>query len=303
MAWVEVKEYNSAGWDRADSIDERSREYCRLLERGEILLFPEPPYVLPQEDRDYLISQRQQDSRLHKNISYRPSGDVLRGLKAGREVEDRVHRILRAYSAQSSKFLSQFLTPYAGKVSLDYASFRPMEEQNRNLPLHKRNDLLHVDAFPSRPTRGGRILRVFTNLNPSVNRVWLAAQNFAEVAHRYAKPAGLERIGRSNPDGKLSGLLRLVGVSSANRSPYDRFMLRFHDYMKETSELQQRVQADRLEFPPMSTWLVFTDGVAHAALSGQFALEQTFIVPTDALVSPQDSPIRVLEEMCQRKLA
>jgi hypothetical protein len=303
MAWVEVKEYNAAGWDSADGIDQRSREYCRLLERGEILLFREPPYILPKEDRDYLISQRQQDSRLHKNISYRPVGDVLRGLKADREVEDRVHRILRAYSSQSANFLSQFLTPYAGKVSLDYASFRPMEELNRNLPLHKRNDLLHVDAFPSRPTRGGRILRVFTNLNPNANRVWMAAQNFAEVAHGYAKQAGLERIGRSNPAGKLSGLLRLVGVSSGNRSPYDRFMLRFHDYMKENSELQKRIQANRLEFPPMSTWMVFTDGVAHAALSGQFALEQTFIVPTEALVSPQDSPIRVLEEMCHLKLA
>jgi len=30
-------------------------------------------------------------------------------------------------------------------------------------------------------------------------------------------------------------------------------------------------------------------------MSGQYALEQTFIVPREALVSPQASPVRVLE--------
>ena len=41
--------------------------------------------------------------------------------------------------------------------------------------------------------------------------------------------------------------------------------------------------------------MVFTDGVPHAAMSGQFALEQTFIIPVDALVSPATAPLRVLE--------
>jgi hypothetical protein len=41
--------------------------------------------------------------------------------------------------------------------------------------------------------------------------------------------------------------------------------------------------------------MVFTDGVPHAVMSGQFALEQTFIVPPGALVSPEASPVRVLE--------
>jgi hypothetical protein len=48
---------------------------------------------------------------------------------------------------------------------------------------------------------------------------------------------------------------------------------------------------------------VFTDGVPHAALSGQFALEQTFIIPPDALVTPDAAPIRVLEKLCARALA
>jgi hypothetical protein len=58
-----------------------------------------------------------------------------------------------------------------------------------------------------------------------------------------------------------------------------------------------------MEFPPMSTWLVYTDGVPHAVMSGQHALEQTFIISRAGLVAPQISPIGVLEKLCGRPLA
>ena len=44
-------------------------------------------------------------------------------------------------------------------------------------------------------------------------------------------------------------------------------------------------------------WLVFTDMVSHAVLSGQFALEQTFIVSKLALVLPEKAPVSVLEKI------
>jgi len=59
----------------------------------------------------------------------------------------------------------------------------------------------------------------------------------------------------------------------------------------------------KFELPPMATWLVYTDGVSHAARFGQFAMEQTFIVPVEALVVPEHVPIRVLEKICGKKLA
>src|SRR6202044_4252352 len=93
-----------------------------------------------------------------------------------------------------TRFLSQFLAPYAPHWTLDFASYRPLEEKGRDLPLHKRNDLMHVDAFPSRPTRGGRILRVFTNLNPTTPRVWRTTESFRALAQQYAKQAGLQEI-------------------------------------------------------------------------------------------------------------
>ncbi len=75
-------------------------------------------------------------------------------------------------------------------------------------------------------------------------------------------------------------------------------MLRFHNFLKENGEFQQTCTKQRWEFPPGSTWVVFTDVVSHAVLAGQFALEQTFIVSRKALVMPQKAPIHILEKLC-----
>jgi hypothetical protein len=188
---------------------------------------------------------------------------------------------------------------------MDYASFRPLEEEGRNLPLHKKNDLLHVDAFPSRPTRGGRILRVFTNVNPSRDRVWVVAERFPELAARFADQAGLKKFANaSRPLAVLKRGLGRIGLPIPDRAPYDEFMLHFHDWLKENSAFQTAKEGkERVDFPPMSTWLVYTDGVPHSALSGQFAMEQTFIIPIEALVAPQVSPLRVLEKLSGRAMS
>ena len=79
-------------------------------------------------------------------------------------------------------------------------------------------------------------------------------------------------------------------------------MLQFHDFLKENAGYQGRNNGEHVEFLPMSTWMVYTDGVAHAVLSGQFALEQTFVIPVEALVSPANSPLRILESMAGEAL-
>jgi 3-deoxy-D-manno-oct-2-ulosonic acid (Kdo) hydroxylase len=219
-------------------------------------------------------------------------------LPGGAESE-RVHAILRSYSSEVISFVSKFLAPYSGKLIVDFASFRPLEEDGRALPLHKRNDLLHVDAFPSRPTRGGRILRVFTNLNPTKPRVWQITGPFESLAKQFAEHAGLQKIAAKNS--RLSRTVQhwgsKLGVRGIGRTPYDAFMLRFHDYLKENSDFQSNCSKVRLEFPPMATWLVYTDGVAHAVMSGQYAMEQTFLIPAEALVSPGQAPYRILEKI------
>lgn len=298
MPWLRVDDYDRSGWKNAAGASARSHQSCADLEAGNILFLPAPPFDLPQLDVDFLLALKPAESRLHKNISYRPESDLLRGMSDDAS-KARVEAIMRNYAAAVRAFVDAFLSPYASRLQVDYASFRPLEEEGRNLPLHKRNDLLHVDAFPSRPTRGGRILRVFTNVNPAKDRVWVVGERFPELAARFAGVAGLREY--ANRTGVLfsvkRGLAR-IGLPFAQRAPYDEFMLHFHDWLKENAEFQQATEGkEQIAFPPMGTWLVYTDGVPHAALSGQFAMEQTFIVPVDALVAPEVSPIRVLEKL------
>jgi hypothetical protein len=308
MPWINITDFNyPGGWSKSAGPAGRARDCCRQLEAGGILYFDNIPFEFPKDDIEFLLSQKQSTFKGHKNISYRPATDFLRGQESeSPEAAARLGAIMRDYSKRVTGFLDQFLSPYAGKRKLDFASYRPVEEQNRDLPLHKRNDLMHVDAFPSRPTRGGRILRVFTNINPSRTRVWNVTEPFEAIAKKYAREAGLTELTADSPVRtlmrSLAPLLKTVGVKGTDRSAYDRFMLRFHDYLKENSDYQTQYPKETIEFPPGSTWMVYTDTVPHAVLSGQYALEQTYIIPVDAMVAPQSAPIRVLEGMVGRPL-
>jgi len=305
-AWVRVSDYEAGkGWSNPARAEERARWCCEQLEEGQILYFGGIPYDFPEADRKFLLDQKQGSSKLYKNISYRPKQDLLRGSVSENTADTgRLHQIMRHFSGEIVKLLTRVLTPYAKDWTLDYASYRPEEENGRDLSLHKRNDLLHLDAFPTRPTRGGRILRCFTNINPTRSRNWLTTDRFPTLVQKFAKDAGLDEIAKAGDTSGsiLNSLKRAVGIKTANRSAYDTFMLRFHDYLKENSEFQASTPKIHIEFPPMATWMCYTDSVPHAVLSGQYALEQTFIVPVRAMVMPEKSPVRVLEKLAGRPL-
>ncbi|HEY6250969.1 MAG TPA: Kdo hydroxylase family protein [Candidatus Angelobacter sp.] len=274
---------------------DRARWHCDQLERGNVLFFRSVPFDLPQADRDFLLSQKQTGSRFHKNISYRPTRDLLKGVSSDSPDRERLHQVMRNFSRQTAEFLRSFLAPYAGKLNMDFASFRPLQEKSRDLPLHKRNDLLHVDAFPTRPTRGARILRFFVNINPSVGRVWNVGEAFDAFMPRLAMAGKISPPFRGAiARGAIRAAAR-IGVPVADRTRYDEYMLYLHDWLKENADFQQNSPKQQLIFPPGSAWMVYTDGVPHAALSGQYALEQTFIVPIEAFVTPEVAPVRVLE--------
>jgi hypothetical protein len=276
---------------------QQPRWYCEQLEHGKVISFANAPFPFYEDDARFLLSQKQTGSRFHKNISYRPASDVLKGAEAGADRE-RLHSIVRNFSREITQFISSFLAPYAGKLKLDFASFRPLEEQGRDLPLHKRNDLLHVDAFPTRPTRGGRILRAFVNINPEASRVWNVGEPFHEFLPKLRRRQAIVPPRRNSALAALSSVASKIGLAP-NRSPYDEYMLFLHDWLKENTEFQSSSPKWELQFAPGACWMVYTDGVPHAVMSGRYALEQTFIVPTTALVSPEVAPVNVLERMEQ----
>jgi len=288
--------------------DTQAREWCAQLEAGEILFFPRTPIEFAVGDLEFLLGQQQTDSSLHKNIAYKPGQDALSGVdtkSAEAAAVMRLQLIMRWYSAAVEGFLSGFLTPYARRWKLDYASFRPQEEEGRDLALRKRNDLLHTDAFPTRPTHGARILRFFNNIHPTRTRDWVVGDPFATVVKEFAP----EQI-RPAPDNALSraakGLGRAVGLGAAipsiKRSPYDDFMMRFHNFLKENARFQAECAKYPWQFPAGSSWMVYTDTVPHAVLAGQYALEQTLLVEPEALVAPETSPLKVLEGIAGRAL-
>jgi len=279
-----------------------ARAQCAQLEAGNILLCLDTPFAL--DNADLAALQRCESVRtLRKNITYDPARDRLTGAgrRAGRQRE-RLRSIMRRYSQHTTAWLGVTLLPYARSWHVDLASLRPIEEEQRRLPYLQRNDLLHIDAFPSRPTNGARILRVFTNVHPTRPRRWATAGSFESFLEHYSAAAGFPLLRRTDPRWhRLRRAARALGFVAASRSAYDSFMLRLHDFLKRNDEFQacpNQVHA----FPPHSSWVVFTDAVAHAALSGQFALEQTFIVPRSVLVAPELAPVSILERFYGARL-
>ena len=74
-------------------------------------------------------------------------------------------------------------------------------------------------------------------------------------------------------------------------------MLSFHDWLKRNRDYQENCRKYYFDLPPGSTWLVFTDVVPHAVLSGRFALEQTMIVSRRSLLRPDRAPASILERL------
>src|SRR5215470_13109580 len=105
-SWQQIEDYRHPGGWSAPAPTERSLDYCRALEAGRILFFSGVPFDLPADDRSFLISQKQTGSRFHKNISYRPKNDVLRGASASNPADEkRLHRIVRQYSREITAFV------------------------------------------------------------------------------------------------------------------------------------------------------------------------------------------------------
>ncbi len=268
-------------------------EAVTALERGDVLLFPSLPFVLSPEEQKLLTAASVKDGT--KTVKFDPdTGRVWGQAEAADAVA--VKSMLSRYAEFTRGLLDRLIPAYGTALKIGNTSFRPVEAKGR--PQSKRHDdtLLHVDAFPSRPSHGERIMRVFTNVHPGgTPRVWRVGEPFETVASRF-----LPRIAAPIPGS--AKLMQMVGITKALRSPADHYMLKMHDQMKFDDEYQRNVPHQVVEFPPGATWIVFTDQVSHAAMSGQHALEQTFTLAIASMANPEQAPVRVLERLKGMKL-
>jgi hypothetical protein len=281
---------------------------AEALESNHIVFFPRSPIPLPDEATlRYLRSDLPSRLKL-KNISYHPEVDRIAGLEADAQTSARLTGILRDHLAQVSGFLHRHIGHLTTDWTIGTCSFRPIQERGRNLKPHASNELVHIDAGAYGATDGDRILRFFVNFSDSEDRVWATKGPIEQLVARFGREAGLVdahgrlavRLTKSGPDRALSGvvggLARLNPLARVlDTSPYDRAMRRLHNYMKDDAAFRQDQRGyEEIRFPPYSAWMVFTDSVSHASVSGQFAFVTTIIVRRRNMKQPQFAPFNVL---------
>lgn len=288
-----LETFNLTQWN--EKIDVANQALAtQQLENGHILYFPQLPFTLNDKEKEFLTPDIADPEA--KNISYMPDKNKLWGVRNVTDDERKqIKNMLARFSQSAQSLVSSLLPEYQQHLSVGRTSFRPVQVSNRKTSFRKDDKRLHVDAFPSAPIQGKRIIRVFCNINPSEDRVWRIGEPFANVAKRF-----LPQIGKPLPGS--ARFLRFLRVTKSLRTPYDHYMLNMHDHMKEDEHYQQTVPQQEVRFPPASTWIVQTDHVSHAAMQGQYLLEQTFYLPVDAMQNQELAPLRVLEDMLQAKL-
>ncbi len=277
-------------------LDEPLRERAIAgLEGGRVLYFPRLSFALSPEERVFL-DPACSDGRA-KNVSYDPVRRVLKGTVLTGPERERLQAMVARFAQSAETLVAGLLPEYQGSLRLGRTSYRPVEVKQRPSSYRKDDSRLHVDAFPSRPNGGERILRLFSNVNPAGQaRVWRLGEPFESCARRFLPilrpPApGYRRV------------LQALGLTRGYRSLYDHYMLGLHDAMKADSGYQRQCPQVEVAFPAGTSWLVFTDQVSHAAMTGQYLFEQTFHVAVEGLRDPGSAPRVVLERLLAQAMA
>jgi hypothetical protein len=279
-------------WNPSCMPEEQERA-TRALEAGGVLFLPCLVFALRDDERDFLSPDTAVEG---KNVSFDDARNRLIGSRADAASQQRLQAMLERYAACSRSLLRKLLPHYAPTLQQARTSFRPVEIAGRDISWRKDDTRLHVDSFPSSPTGGDRILRVFSNVNPNgQSRTWRLGESFEAVSRRF-----LPQI--RGPLPAANQVLKAVGITKRLRSDYDHFMLGLHDRMKADLGYQTSADQSDVDFPPGSSWIVYSDQVAHAAMRGQHALEQTFHLPVAGMLDPAKAPLAILERLVGRRL-
>jgi len=265
-----------------------------MLEQGAVVFLPNLSFSVQQSERDIFSPAILSSS---KNTSYDPATDRVGGTTLEGAQREQLRTVMKRFSDAAASLIDLLVPEYRGRVERRRASFRPAEIAGRQTSWRKDDTRLHLDAFPASPTHGDRILRVFSNVNPEGRaRTWRVGEEAEQIAQRYAGALSLPFPG-------AAALLAALRITKSRRTPYDALMLRLHDLMKQDADYQASSTQELVDLPAGSTWLTFTDQVAHAAMAGQYQFEQTFLLPVSAMLSDVRSPLRVLERLKGRRLA
>ena len=285
----QIVEIDFIDWAQAHS----RPEWTAAVEAGKVLYFPRLGFAVQPEEQALL----REDTLAPKsrNVSLGADG-VLKGAAGSAQDQQALAAMVGRFRQQALQLVDDLLPEYKGQLRVAPTSFRPKQVETRAQSVRADDQRMHVDAFPSRPSYGERLLRVFTNLNPhGVPRVWRVGEDFETIARRFLPQAKPYRLWQAK-------LLNTVHATKSLRSEYDHLMLQLHDLMKFDEQYQKNGTQVTVPFPPGSVWVCFSDQATHAVMSGQFMMEQTLYLPPGKEVDPQASPLAILTRLMGRPL-
>ena len=280
--------------DFIDWAEAHSRpEWTAAVEAGKVLYFPRLGFAVQPEEQALL--REDMLAPKSRNVSLCADG-VLKGAAGSAQDQQALAAMVGRFRQQALQLVDDLLPEYKGQLRVAPTSFRPKQVETRAQSVRADDQRMHVDAFPSRPSYGERLLRVFTNLNPhGVPRVWRVGEDFETIARRFLPQAKPYRLWQAK-------LLNAVHATKSLRSEYDHLMLQLHDLMKFDEQYQKNGTQVTVPFPPGSVWVCFSDQATHAVMSGQFMMEQTLYLPPGKEVDPQASPLAILTRLMGRPL-
>jgi 3-deoxy-D-manno-oct-2-ulosonic acid (Kdo) hydroxylase len=269
------------------------QDWHLALELGHVIALPNLAFALSAQEA--ALMQPEQAARIssakRKSVYLRPGVPGVQGLGADRTHAEVLTKMIARYRDQASALAALIFPHYAGQFRPGPTSFRPREQGGQSLSWRKDDSRLHVDSFPSSPTHGQRIFRVFTNVNPlGLPRTWRVGEPFEPMAQRFLPKVKPYRRWQAN-------LLQRLGATKSLRTPYDHTMSGLHDAAKADLDYQKNGPQQTVQFAAGSSWICLSDQIVHAATDGQFMLEQTLWLPPQALRYPELSPLAVLQRL------
>ncbi|MBV8213606.1 MAG: Kdo hydroxylase family protein [Verrucomicrobia bacterium] len=267
---------------------------AQALEAGQILFLPR--YQFPVPGSYQALFSPDIVHRHSPNVSYSPATRKLYGTARMGPSLSLLQEMMAGFADFARKTVTRLLPIYRTGLVPARVSFRPIEIETRPMPWRKDVRRLHIDAFPSTPIQGNRILRLFCNVNPAgQTHLWRIGEPFEQTAKRF--------LPFIRPPFPLSSVaLMLTSTTKSRRTFYDHIMLCLQDRMKRDQRYQAEAEQVKVEFPAGSTWLAFTDQVSHATIREQYQLEQTFLLDANRLHDQSTAPLNVLEKLAGRKL-
>lgn len=263
--------------------------YVEYLEHGGVLFLPNLGFNLLADEKRFLSPDWSDGNA--KNIYLRGNERSIRGAQGNANDLAAMSQLIERYALSAKELIKHLLPSYADYAKPANTSLRCIEAAGRKTSWRKDDSRLHADAFPSKPTHGERILRVFTNVNPDGKpRVWKIGEPFADMAARFIHKA--PRYSKTQ-----AKLMHLLGITKTIRGEYDHTMLQLHDLAKADADYQLNAPQMTFEFPANSSWVVYSDQVLHAVLSGQYMMEQTLHLPQEKLHYSEASPQQLIAKM------